>query len=99
MTPPFIAATRARYMSFASVWMTLPITTWPTSSPLHVGAGERFADHLGAEIGRRNVFQAAAEIPDRGSYAGDDDDFTLHRPLPSLDRIVRPPYSRIGGAA
>src|SRR5690242_21336967 len=31
--PAFIAATRARYMSFGSVWITLPNTTWPTSSP------------------------------------------------------------------
>ena len=32
-TPAFIAATRARYMSFGSVWITLPNTTCPTSSP------------------------------------------------------------------
>ncbi len=32
--PAFIAATRERYMSFGSVWITLPNTTWPTSSPL-----------------------------------------------------------------
>src|ERR1700733_14442423 len=32
-TPAFIAATRARYMSFGSVWITLPKTTCPTSSP------------------------------------------------------------------
>ena len=30
--PPLIAATRERYMSFASPWITLPITTWPTLS-------------------------------------------------------------------
>ncbi len=28
--PPSIAATREKYMSFASPWMTLPKTTWPT---------------------------------------------------------------------
>src|SRR5689334_20463795 len=32
-TPAFIAATRARYMSFGSVWITLPNTTCPTSAP------------------------------------------------------------------
>src|SRR5882757_3413378 len=32
-TPPFNAATRARYISLGSVWITLPKTTWPTSSP------------------------------------------------------------------
>src|SRR5260370_18417727 len=30
--PPLMAATRARYMSWTSVWMTLPKTTCPTSS-------------------------------------------------------------------
>ncbi len=33
VTPALIAQTRARYMSLASVWMTLPNTTCPTSSP------------------------------------------------------------------
>src|SRR5262245_23803498 len=28
--PPFTAATRARYMSLISVWITLPNTAWPT---------------------------------------------------------------------
>jgi hypothetical protein len=28
-SPPFTAATRDRYMSFASVWITLPNTHWP----------------------------------------------------------------------
>jgi hypothetical protein len=28
--PASIAATRERYMSRASPWITLPITTWPT---------------------------------------------------------------------
>src|SRR5271165_105413 len=32
-TPAPIAATRAKYMSFGSVWITLPNTTCPTSSP------------------------------------------------------------------
>src|SRR5690242_15403822 len=32
-TPAFIAATRARYISFGSVWITLPNTTCPTSTP------------------------------------------------------------------
>src|SRR5437667_11153238 len=31
-SPPLSAATRDRYMSFGSVWITLPNTTWPTSS-------------------------------------------------------------------
>src|SRR6516165_9812665 len=31
-SPPLIAATRARYMSRVSVWMTLPNTAWPTSA-------------------------------------------------------------------
>ena len=31
-SPPLTAATRARYMSCGSVWMTLPKTTWPTSA-------------------------------------------------------------------
>src|SRR5690606_36340869 len=30
--PAVSAATRARYRSFGSVWMTLPKTTWPTSA-------------------------------------------------------------------
>src|SRR5215813_3032772 len=30
-SPPSIAATRARYMSLTSVWITLPNITWPTS--------------------------------------------------------------------
>src|SRR6266566_2069735 len=30
--PPLMAATRARYMSWTSVWMTLPKTTCPTAS-------------------------------------------------------------------
>ena len=30
--PASTAATRERYMSFASPWMTLPITTWPMLS-------------------------------------------------------------------
>src|SRR3989442_14120 len=30
--PPLMAATRARYMSWTSVWITLPKTTCPTSS-------------------------------------------------------------------
>src|SRR5215469_7271549 len=30
--PPLTAATRLRYMSRASVWITLPRTAWPTSS-------------------------------------------------------------------
>ena len=29
--PAFSATTRETYMSFASVWITLPITHWPTS--------------------------------------------------------------------
>ncbi len=33
VTPALIAQTRARYMSFASVWITLPKTTCSTSSP------------------------------------------------------------------
>src|ERR1700733_2724407 len=33
VTPAFIAATHAMYMSFGSVWITLPNTTCPTSSP------------------------------------------------------------------
>src|SRR5215472_136486 len=33
VTPAFSAATRARYMSLGSVWITLPNTTCPTSSP------------------------------------------------------------------
>lgn len=32
-TPPLTAATRARYMSFGSVFTTWPNTTWPTASP------------------------------------------------------------------
>jgi hypothetical protein len=31
-SPPLIVATRDKYMSFGSVWITLPNTTWPTSS-------------------------------------------------------------------
>src|SRR5215469_5913972 len=31
-SPPLTAATRARYMSRTSVWITLPKTTWPTAS-------------------------------------------------------------------
>src|ERR1051326_765432 len=30
--PPLMAATRERYISLASVWMTLQKTTWPTSA-------------------------------------------------------------------
>src|SRR5580704_10229039 len=30
--PPLMAATRPRYMSLASVWITLPKTAWPTSA-------------------------------------------------------------------
>ena len=31
-SPPWIAATRARYMSFGSVWITPPNTHWPTAA-------------------------------------------------------------------
>ena len=31
-SPPLTAATRLRYMSLVSVWITLPKTAWPTSS-------------------------------------------------------------------
>ncbi len=31
-SPPLTPATRDRYMSFASVWMTLPNTHWPMSA-------------------------------------------------------------------
>ena len=30
--PPLTAATRPRYMSLVSVWITLPKTAWPTSA-------------------------------------------------------------------
>ncbi len=30
--PPFTAHSREMYMSFGSVWITLPITHWPTSA-------------------------------------------------------------------
>ncbi|MOA12483.1 hypothetical protein D3C78_1324800 [compost metagenome] len=33
LMPLFRATTREMYMSTGSVWMTLPNTTWPTSSP------------------------------------------------------------------
>ena len=76
--PAFTAATRDRYMSLASVWMTLPNTTCCTSSPATLGAGQRLAGDLGAEFGGRKVLQAAAEVADSGADAGDDVNLALH---------------------
>ena len=44
--PPLTQATRDRYMSLASVWITLPKTHWPTSLGIDLGAAQRFLDHL-----------------------------------------------------
>ena len=84
--PPLIAATRERYMSFGSVWMTLPKTTWPTSSGLHLRAAHRFAHHARRQFGRRDVLQAAAVIADRGAHTAHHHYFTsvVHVPLRRL---------------
>ena len=52
-SPASIAATRERYMSFASPWITLPITTWPTR------AGSIFARASASRMATAPSFVAA----------------------------------------
>ena len=50
----------------------------PDVLAVDLGARQRLAHDLRAEIGGRHVLQAAAEIADGGAHAADDDDFTGH---------------------
>jgi hypothetical protein len=58
----------------------------------HVGARQHFADDLRAEIGRREVLQAPAEIADRGTDRAHHHDFLrciAHRLTPVRSRCGR----------
>ena len=57
--PAFSAATREMYMSFGSVWITLPITHWPIS------AGSAFARAIASRTTRapRSVGARSFRLP------------------------------------
>ena len=75
--PPFTHARREMYMSFGSVWMTLPNTHWPTSFGSIFARLDRFLDDARGQIARRDVLQAAAVVTDRSAHAAQNDDFPL----------------------
>jgi hypothetical protein len=56
--PASTAATRDRYMSRASPWITLPITTWPTR------AGSTFARATASLIAIAPSFVAGTSLSD-----------------------------------
>ena len=86
--PPFTATTREMYMSFASVWITLPITHWPISAGSTFARATASRTTLRAELGGRDVLEAAAVAADGGPDAGQDDDAALgHGAL----LLLRPP--------
>ena len=94
--PPFTQARREMYMSFGSVWITLPITHWPTSFGSIFARLDRFLDDARGEVARRDVLEAAAVIADGGAHSTQDDDFALltHDPT-SAERDVNYPRIRI----
>ena len=64
----------------AGFWPAPAVSTWPRmTSPICVagepGALEQRLDHdRGAELGRGDLGERAAELADRGAGGGDDDD-------------------------
>ena len=44
----------------------------------YMGTRQRFAHNQRAQLGGRNVFQAATKGADGGAHCADDDDFTGH---------------------
>ena len=85
--PPLIAATREMYMSFASVWITLPITHWPISAGSTFARATASRTTLRAELAGRDVLQAAAVVADGGADAGKDDD-SLRWPVMGHSSLV-----------
>ena len=70
--PPLMAATRPRYMSLASVWITLPKTALAHVRGFHFGPGDRVAHDCGGEVAGRHGREAAAKFADSGPHAGQD---------------------------
>ena len=75
-------------MSFASVWITLPNTHWPMSLGSIFARATASLHDARAELGRRDVLQAAAVVADGRPHAGKDDDFSsvAHRCLLAVRR-------------
>ena len=72
------ARTRARCTCpSARCGCTLPNTHWPMSFGSTLARATASRTTRGAELGGRDVLQAAAVIADGGAHAGQDDDFSF----------------------